>query len=854
MTASVRILTIASLDSNPSLLVVSPDGSKTLVNCGEGCQRSFLESAAAVRISSVNRVCLTHLGHDAVGGLPGMILTSADVLDSVARELRHATKGNRDRPLMANGISDDKRRGNRGDNGRSPTATDNNGNHRKRKESLVSKNDDEDEMLDLEIVGPEGTAAFLHSLRHFMRRDRFKVHAHEDRYDSSLNNNKASASFAAKKKGKKKKKKAKGGADTDEIGFNVRSVPISYDSCDSSASDVADEPSIRSLPMQKQAVTYLFTTPPIPGKFLIDKAQALNVPRGPLYAQLKAGKNVAFVDATTGEERTVTSEEVVAKSSPGVGVAVVYCPALAVLSKLQEADAFQAFANSPRPESDNSSEDRVELNVMVHMTPRSIFQSPMYQCWCRSFGTHVDHITLHSVETLNDCVALEENSPYVSATCGGIRRSLVHDGVFPCALPKISDDNNAQTGSGVSDFPTINSCSLMDYVLMPRSRCGLDKSSVKSLYSTSQINRLREKVYESGAIQLAKAMIDSDEDKIHSGSGLGELIFTGTGSAVPCKHRNVTGMYLRMNNGNSILLDVGEGTVGQLLRSWKSLLSSPNQQSQTEDYRTRLKGIKAVWISHPHADHHLGLLRLLSERTAVCGSNNDPLMLMAPPAMFDFLREYGSVVPEIKQSYIPINCYDMIHGRVHPLGNKLYEELGITYCASIPVAHCPHSYAVVIDGTSFGRVAYSGDCRPSNRFADVARGADLLIHEATFENGMEADAVMKRHSTVGEAIDIAAKMNAASLVLTHFSQRYPKIPPLNQSKHEGKAKEIPVTFAFDFMRLTPQTIDLSAKLTSALRLLYSQEEELDESDEIIEKVAAKEILAVPGVFATKGVL
>ena len=42
----------------------------------------------------------------------------------------------------------------------------------------------------------------------------------------------------------------------------------------------------------------------------------------------------------------------------------------------------------------------------------------------------------------------------------------------------------------------------------------------------------------------------------------GELLFTGTGSAIPCKHRNVTGMYLRFHNGNAMLLDVGEGTTG----------------------------------------------------------------------------------------------------------------------------------------------------------------------------------------------------------------------------------------------------------------------------------------------------
>ena len=413
---------------------------------------------------------------------------------------------------------------------------------------------------------------------------------------------------------------------------------------------------------------------------------------------------------------------------------------------------------------------------------------------------------------------------------------------------------------------------------MPRSRRGMNESTVKSLYLTCTIDHLRKKVNESGAVERALPIVSAYDDneakkseasQANNVSGgrnsLGELIFTGTGSAVPCKHRNVTGKYLRMNNGNSMLLDVGEGTVGQLLRSWKSTLSSsPNQTTAIHEYRSRIKGIKAVWISHPHADHHLGLLRLLSERAAICGGSNDPIVLMAPHDMYDFLQEYQTVVPEIKQSYIFVDCYDMIHGRGNPLGQRLYDTLGITNCMSIPVAHCQRSYAVVIDGTSFGRVAYSGDCRPSNRFADVGYGSDLLIHEATFENGMEEDAVLKRHSTVGEAMDVASKMNAKSLVLTHFSQRYPKIPPLNSSKTNDNAnggvpkKEIPIVFAFDFMKLTPSTIDLASKLTPAMRLLYSGGDEEEEDGEVEQTddkgVAAKELMSVPGVFAAKGVL
>ena len=166
-----------------------------------------------------------------------------------------------------------------------------------------------------------------------------------------------------------------------------------------------------------------------------------------------------------------------------------------------------------------------------------------------------------------------------------------------------------------------------------------------------------------------------------------------------------------MDNGNAMLLDGGEGTVGQLLRSWRSTL--PSIGSAIEECRSRLGGIKAVCRSHPHADRHLGLLRLLSEMAASCGSN-DPLALMAPRDMFAFLEEYRWVAPEIDGSYIPVDCYDMVHGRRNPMGDRLYSDLGVAHCVPMPVAHYRRSYAAAGEGTPFGSAACGGDCRPSS--------------------------------------------------------------------------------------------------------------------------------------------
>ena len=739
-----------------------------------------------------------------------MILTSADVVDHVAKEIEKAS-----------GTPAPDGRRDTADNGKTGKA----GNQRKRNGSLISNGDD-GSMPDLEIVGPTGTIAFLHSLRHFMRRDRFHVRTHEGKYDSSLDKN---ASNQNRRKKAKRKTKCGDRGGKDEVNFDIESIPVEYD-C---------EVSSHVEPSKTHAVSFVFSTAPIPGKFLVDKAKELNVPQGPMYALLKSGKSVTFVDPATDTEKTVTTEQVVAESSPGIGVAVIYCPSLAALNGLKLSETLMSFQGG----STNDKKPVVVLEVMVHFTPKSIFDTSEYQSWCGSFGSGVDHLTLHSAESLETRASLDVDSPFLSGISGGIRRSFVSQKLFPCpTLKQCSDDSPKDDSSKLS---IIEGRPLLDYVLMPKSRRGLNESSLKDIYSQALKDDLRKEATDTGAVEQASTIMSSGADE--SSTNLGELIFTGTGSAVPCKHRNVTGKYLRMNNGNSMLLDVGEGTVGQLLRSWKSTLRGGVKAM--DEYRSRLEGIKAVWISHPHADHHLGILRLLSERSAICDS---PLVLMAPRDLFDFLNEYHE--PKIRRSFLAVDCFDMLHdGRCeNPMARKLHDELGITSCVSIPVAHCKRSFAVVIDGTSFGRLSYSGDCRPSNRFAGVGNGTDLLIHEATFENGMEEDAVLKRHSTVGEAIRISSKMNAKALVLTHFSQRYPKIPLLEDENHHEK--RFPVVVAFDFMRLTPDSVQLASKLVPALRLLYppnkSDRDDQDESG----KATAKQLMSVPGAFAVRGVL
>jgi ribonuclease Z len=273
------------------------------------------------------------------------------------------------------------------------------------------------------------------------------------------------------------------------------------------------------------------------------------------------------------------------------------------------------------------------------------------------------------------------------------------------------------------------------------------------------------------------------------------VTFLGTGAACPTVDRNVAALAVQ-REGETILFDCGEGTQRQMMRYGVGF-------SFTE-----------VFFTHFHADHMLGITGLL--RTMGLQDRSAPVTLYGPrgaqrilgAAMSlgiernkfpvevmeikagDRLRrdEYDIVVFETQHRADTVGYALAEHtrlGRFHP---ERARELGVPEGPLWGRLHKGETVTLddgrtvsppdLVGAPRRGRtLVYSGDTRPHLALLEAARGADLLIHEATF-GGDESDrAVETGHSTAAEAARVALEAGVRRLVLTHISPRYTRDAP-----------------------------------------------------------------------------
>ncbi len=271
------------------------------------------------------------------------------------------------------------------------------------------------------------------------------------------------------------------------------------------------------------------------------------------------------------------------------------------------------------------------------------------------------------------------------------------------------------------------------------------------------------------------------------------VTFLGTAASRPTVGRNVSALVIN-REGELLLFDCGEGTQRQMMRFGTGF------------------GIDDVFITHMHADHFLGVIGLL--RTMGLQGRENPIRLWAPEGGGQILTDAVNLgverVPfeiEIRElepgQRVEREGYDVVAYRTQhggrSLGYALIEhprlgrfnperarELGVPEGPLFGKLHRGES--IEIDGRVITpdevvgpprpgrRIVYTGDTRPCRETVEIARGADLLIHDATFGKDESHRARATGHSTAREAGLVARKAGAVRLVLTHVSARYAEDP------------------------------------------------------------------------------
>ncbi|KAK1982191.1 metallo-beta-lactamase superfamily protein [Colletotrichum cereale] len=298
-----------------------------------------------------------------------------------------------------------------------------------------------------------------------------------------------------------------------------------------------------------------------------------------------------------------------------------------------------------------------------------------------------------------------------------------------------------------------------------------------------------------------------------------EIIPLGTGSALPSKYRNVSSTLIRVPQYGTYVLDCGENTLGQLRRAYPA-----------EEVTKILQETRCIFISHMHADHQLGTARFIRAWADATAHLDPPptLAIAGTNAMRPFLLEYDRV-----ESVVYKRLRFLRHDHLFPHNEGRLPADCPTRLASfqlVRVSHCQNAYAGVFTWPSGLKIAYSGDCRPSDKFVEAAKGATLLIHESTFDDDKMGDALAKKHSTMSEALDVGYRMGARRVLLTHFSQRYAKLP-LVEKRTTPSGDDQAVLMAFDQMRVKLGEFRQAQAFLPAIRRFFDTDDPKAEEDE-----------------------
>lgn len=287
------------------------------------------------------------------------------------------------------------------------------------------------------------------------------------------------------------------------------------------------------------------------------------------------------------------------------------------------------------------------------------------------------------------------------------------------------------------------------------------------------------------------------------------ITFLGTSGSIPTVDRSMPAIALKYEK-ELLLFDCGEAAQRQMMK-----------------YKVGYGSLNAIFISHPHLDHYLGVFGLLETLNLIAKPRHKISVYSFEDLGKGLVKRYGFVDSRhVKKGVLyrgqgfEIEAFPVKHTKdaygfvfrendkikfhekkAHKLGlkGKMFSEIqkkGFVMVGKKKIKLKDVSW--IKKGM---KVVYTGDSYPCNGIIKAAKDADLLISEGTLDASLKKEAKERLHCTMEDAARMAKKAKVKKLIITHISPRY-------SDKDELKKFEKPVrkifkntAFAYDGMKV-----------------------------------------------------
>jgi len=241
-----------------------------------------------------------------------------------------------------------------------------------------------------------------------------------------------------------------------------------------------------------------------------------------------------------------------------------------------------------------------------------------------------------------------------------------------------------------------------------------------------------------------------------------QVTVLGSGSSVQFEGRG-SASFLLETDGKKVLLDAGFYLLDRL-----------------EKAGVMADEIDAVYISHKHPDHFMGLLHLLFALKNKYYTPKESLTIFGFKGIKEWIESFQGILGHWIQPDIKLIYKDDIKGNMDKISWQIFDTI-----------HSNESTGVIINNLG-KKLVYTGDTEYFEGLCDISEKADLLLAEC----GSGNDVRVKGHMSANDIEKIATIADVKKILITHI---YPETDKTASSWQIGNTE---LMRSYDLQRIS----------------------------------------------------